>query len=220
MLERTRKICHNDLVTRDMYQLAQFPTNSFDYVLDIGANIGTFSFMSRVLNRKAKIVAVEPNRKNFNWLEANTAKLNILCDNRALGDGNPLWLRERRKPHPLDHRFMPSKPEDRESYSIPSTRLYSLFNQYYQEGDYCIKCNCEGGERYFIGHAEDEKILQGAKKIGLMIHFPGPKSDYNDCPTWEEYTAWVNHIFGSTHTIHYGYSNRRKGAGIFNMVKL
>ena len=220
MLEKARRPCNNELIRKDIYKIAQFPINSFDYVLDIGANIGTFSLMLRVLNRAAKIVAVEPNKENFAHLTTHMAGLGIITDSRALGDGSTLWLRERAKPHPLDHRFMPSRPENSSTYPVPSIRLHSLFEQYHQEGEYCIKCNCEGGERYFIAHPEDEKVLQGAKSVNLMVHFPGSKSDYPDCPTWEEYTAWIKHLFSSTHSIHYGHSHRGKGRGIFNMVKL
>jgi FkbM family methyltransferase len=218
MLVRTTQLANQALVLKDIYELERFPRNSFDFILDIGANVGVFSRAMRTLNRKAKIIAIEPNKQNFAWLSSNLIGLDITLNNRALGNGDPLWFRAEKTPHPLDHRFVEEQPPG-ETYQMPSERLGTLFNFYNGFGDYCIKINCEGGEQYLINDPEAEEILRGAKKIGLMIHFPGPKSFYPDCPTWEEYTTWINSVLSTTHEVHYGYSERRKGRGVFNAVR-
>ena len=218
MLARTTQLANQALVLKDIYELERFPRNSFDFVLDLGANIGVFSRTLRTLNRKAKIIALEPNKQNFSWLSDNLIGLDITLDNRALGNGELLWFRAEKTPHPLDHRFMESEPIG-ETYQIPSERLGTLFHAYNGFGDYCIKINCEGGEQYLLGDLEAEEVLRGAKKVGLMIHFPGSKSAHNDCPTWKEYTTWINGVLSATHDIRYGYSDRRRGRGIFNAIR-
>ena len=59
-----------------------------DIVIDAGANIGMFSLLaSKCVGREGKIIAVEPQKENFNFLEQNKRKNglnNIITINRAL----------------------------------------------------------------------------------------------------------------------------------------
>ena len=219
MLNAARLGCNRSLIYRDMYDLARFPQDSFDFILDLGANVGVFATMSRIKNLQAKIISLEPNKENFQHLQSSVAGLDITTLNAAFGPGTDLWFLAQEKAHSLSHQFIESPVQD--SYCVPSRTLQDIFSEY--EGakfnSYHIKFNCEGGEQHLLGDHEAEKILQNAAKISLMVHFPGSRSEFNAYPEWSTYSAWVNDIFHNTHEIHYGHSDRHKGRGVFNAVR-
>lgn len=65
--ERDKAMVFNEIVTRDQYKARELIR---DYVvLDIGANIGTFSFFVHYLAPQAKIFAFEPTQEIFTQLQ-------------------------------------------------------------------------------------------------------------------------------------------------------
>ena len=54
-------------------------------VLDIGSNIGMFSFMALCFTQKARVIAIEPDTVSFGCLNKNVAGLPIETHNWALG---------------------------------------------------------------------------------------------------------------------------------------
>jgi len=80
------KDVYTEVVNNDTYRLRQLDFQP-DVILDIGANIGTFSWFCSQLFPKAKIIAVEPNTDNFNNLKNNVPE-SVTCIQAALGYGS------------------------------------------------------------------------------------------------------------------------------------
>ena len=65
------------------YLLDDFHFNEGDIVIDIGANIGEFSYYL-AKKYKAKVISIEPEEKEFNCLKLNCKESNIELINKAL----------------------------------------------------------------------------------------------------------------------------------------
>src|SRR5579863_5011692 len=80
---------YGEVVTEDTYGLRKV-VGGIGLVLDIGANVGTFTRFARELFSNAFIVAVEPDPENFIHLQKFTNTYGIKFLNNALGHGR-MW---------------------------------------------------------------------------------------------------------------------------------
>lgn len=126
--------------------------DSIESIIDLGANIGLFSFMQAVLHPEKKIVAFEPEEKNFELLKRNMSQFsNVTCVKAGV------WFRDASvKVYPSRVKVYPSEtysegafyvgecdetdPEASFGYSIESIlKKYNLKN-------YMVKMDVEGAE--------------------------------------------------------------------------
>lgn len=212
--EEWREFGH--IVVDDLYRVRDWPTGSFDTIFDIGANIGIFSVFMRMLHPNTTIVAVEPAKGIQECLQNNTNMLNINIENKALGSGCELFFGCREGGNTLKSLFL--EEEKKNSYSVDSITLPSLFNKYNSES-YMVKFDCEGGEKYLIGDSESERILYNAKQVSMEIHFDSPKTNKYGWPSFNDYNDWINSVFTS-HTIDYYKSRGRYGYGHYCIRKV
>ena len=63
-------------------------SNKLSFLLDVGANVGTYSLLARDINKNCLIFAFEPVPKTFIYLQENVSKKNIKTFNFALGSDN------------------------------------------------------------------------------------------------------------------------------------
>ena len=60
------KIClkeFNKIVSKDLPDLRRYPSNYFDFIIDVGANIGIYTIYSKILFPNSKIISIEPDRE-------------------------------------------------------------------------------------------------------------------------------------------------------------
>lgn len=215
MLEKDWKSFYKECVKRDVYNFKRFGFNAFDYVLDIGANVGTFSTLAAITNPYAKVIALEPCKTTYEVLKNNVSRFEVTLDNNALGDGSVLYF--------SDQEYSGANIFSKEvlnSYSVNSLTLLNIFEKYNIKGNYFVKIDCEGGEQ-FILNDESKQLLLNAKGLGIEIHFSHPSctlEKFKNFPTWETYNNYFN-SFNDTHIVNYGNSNRKYGVGIYTLIK-
>lgn len=115
-------------------------------IFDVGAHVGLFTAYCRALNPDVKIVAIEPERKNFlalnNNIKANKLK-NILTVNAALaGENSRRELRISADSH--NHALFGSSDE---SQVVNARTLASIMDESKIHKAGLIKIDIEGGER-------------------------------------------------------------------------
>ncbi|MBX2800075.1 MAG: FkbM family methyltransferase, partial [Myxococcales bacterium] len=82
-----------EIILDDVYGIRGLDHGRVQYVLDVGANIGFFAVMARMLYPRAKIIAVEPIPATLDILRQNIAELDIAVDTCALGTGQPMYMK-------------------------------------------------------------------------------------------------------------------------------
>lgn len=211
----TKRTNEFSIIKYDIYKIRDLPKDDFEYVFDIGANVGFFSLQARILFPQAKIVAVEADKTIFNTLVGNAKFLNIDTENIAIGNGKKLLFVTRGSP--LD-----GLVSERDLLGLPSKEMNTytlkyLFDKYECTKDkkYMIKLNCEGAERFFIGDPESEDILKNSKQISMMAHFRSKLTPFAVWPEWKELDKWLKSLLKDTHTITYYSSNKNLGKGYY-----
>jgi len=203
----------------DLYRLRDANLQRFDIrtIFDIGANIGFHALLARALFPKAKIIAVEPAAEAFSYLEKNMGMLDVETLNVAIGIDGEMFFKPHDSGHILAHQFSPS---DTGNYSVRSMRLQDLFNMHHKGGEYLVKSNAEGVERYWIDDEETWPIFRRSLQTTIHTHFKPmnrPEHPHKDFPRWEEYVEWMDTVFSRTHSIEYHMSSRRRATGFFTM---
>ena len=192
------------IVLQDACRVRYWGLDYFDTVIDIGANIGVFSIMMRMLHPKARIIAVEPSNRSLDILRSNLDHMHIEIDARALGDGSVMHLQYGRKKSPMGDWFSPHK-KHKYSDSVETVPFWMIFEDNdCKIGDkFFVKIDCEGCEQYLVGDIKSENILVRASQVLLEVHFKAPKNPWHGdyMPEFEIYEEWVNDIFSKTHTI-------------------
>lgn len=179
-----------DIVRDDVYGVRGLNPDRVGFVLDIGANVGFFAVMCRMLFPRAKIVAVEPDPDAFAMLALNTAELDIVLDQRALGDGRRMYTEVI---DAADHTLNRTRSEPNgNGTAVPTSTLTSLLEAHAIEPERCVfKFDCEGGERYLLDSAATT-ILSRAFHIGIEFHQDSTMIGF---PRWKR---WL-HSFAQAH---------------------
>lgn len=201
------------ILWHDVWRVRNCPPNDFQFVFDIGANVGFFSLQARVLFPRATIVAIEPDPTAFPHLRTNMEGLDVRLENVGIGDGNPAYFGKRE--HPLSALITPQDWTLSEVTTINTVPFSFLFHKYGCKisNDYMLKSNIEGAEKYFIQDPGCQEIFKNAKEIGMMVHFKSPSTPYEHWLDWQEYDNWLRELLGDTHIVEYYHSNKKKGKG-------
>jgi FkbM family methyltransferase len=167
----------NEVIRGDTYGL-KHDGNSYDVIYDIGANVGMFSLFASVMFPEAKIIAVEPDEKNFEYVEMlSKFNTNITPVRAALGSGptyeftdtppgNRVW-RCNQMGYPDG--WTESHPQFKKS-SVPSMTLHQLWKQFGGSKPF-VKIDTEGAEHSLIGDTDSEGVLSGSLRIAMEIHY-------------------------------------------------
>jgi FkbM family methyltransferase len=201
-----------NIIGKDIYKVRGWEIGHFDYIIDIGANVGMFSMLMRMLQPQAKVIAVEPAEEAYPYLDLIAEAFSIDVVKKALGNGSPLYFKKRTMM--LNAMFVEEEGDD--SYEVESITLPELFSQYnIVHGKNCmIKIDCEGGEKYLFGDRETGNILRAAGQVSMEVHFISRGTQFDFWPTWEEIDEWVKDTF-THHTIQYYLSSKHRGYGHF-----
>ncbi len=156
-----------------------------DVVIDIGAHIGYYTLIAaKIVGKKGKVYAFEPDPKNFQLLKKNVAAngyQNVILINQAVTDRNGISKFYLSIPsNTTDHRSY--KFKDRiKTISVKSVTLDSFFKQTQKVN--LIKIDIQGGELQaltsgvnLINNNHDIKIITEFWPQGLIAAESKPKN--------------------------------------------
>jgi FkbM family methyltransferase len=124
--------------------------------VDVGAHLGFFSITSGVARRDLKILAFEPNPKNFRLLRANAAANgldNVICEQVAISDKDgvgTLYLTESDMSASLMKGFQEQDTKQTGEMRVRTRSLDSYVEEHGIAGPLVIKVDIEGHEPAFF----------------------------------------------------------------------
>lgn len=217
-----------EIILKDCYKFRYWNHDFFDYIVDIGANVGIFSLFSSMRHVNAKVFAYEPCKETFEDLIKNVGFIpNVECVNMALGDGEDLFFYDTEWSG-CNLFFKDEEMAKNLTYEINSCTLDSIFsnNDISVDNNYFIKIDCEGGERFLLDDKKAIDIIKDSCGSGIEVHFPphggNPRKDamerFSTFPEWEVYNDWMNDNFGKTHEVIYHCSSKMRGSGVYSLI--
>ena len=209
----------NIIVYKDSYHIRQYPMDTFDFILDVGANVGIYSVFMRMLHPHTPIVALEPCKETFGYLRTNTDMLNINLVEAAFGNPNvPLYFSPREKADLLNTIFADKPIGD--NYQVKVLSIADILKNYnldITKENHCLKFDCEGGEKHLIGDPVAEEAIIKSRHTAMEVHFYSRGTPFDYWVKWEVYNDWINDTFSKTHNIVYHSSNKHRGYGTYCM---
>ena len=140
-------------ITRALVEVLLQPGDVF---LDIGAHIGFFSLTAALSIDGLKVIAFEPNPKNFRILKANAAingLANLACEPVAISDQEgtaTLYLTESDMSASLMKDFQAEDTQQIDSIEVRTATLDSYLERHGVQGPLLIKVDIEGYEPAFF----------------------------------------------------------------------
>lgn len=142
-----------------------------DCYIDAGANIGLFSVLCKIKNPAAKIIALEPEKENFEMLKENTKGYDgIVCLN------NGIWYRDafckveasrcKANEHMMsDGAFWISECSKEDSGACRAYSLETIMNRIDSEDNIVLKMDVEGAEEKIF----ETNNLDWVKRCRLIV---------------------------------------------------
>ncbi|OGC92139.1 hypothetical protein A2899_01980 [Candidatus Amesbacteria bacterium RIFCSPLOWO2_01_FULL_49_25] len=157
-----------EIIIDGHYPLPRIPRPH--WIIDVGANIGTFSFVASKAYPQSKVLAFEPARKTYSLLQKNV-QLN--------GLGHVLTIQQAVSNHNGERQFY-SQPASGLSSLFPArpgssiekvrtTTLASIFKQYDITVCDILKLDCEGSE-YDILMSLPQRLLSRIRHAIIEYH--------------------------------------------------
>lgn len=185
-------LAHNliqEVLVQDCYQVRRLFNAPITTVVDIGANYGIFSVLSRFYWPKAAIHAIEPHEETHKGLIQNTGFLHITTHRLALGDGGFIAMRR----GGVSSGVAIAEPTEASNGDrVQSLRLPEIFERLkVRPGPgVFLKIDVEGSERFLRHHRDSEELLGLLGGFGMEIHAQTPK--WPTSPTKMEWLQWLN----------------------------
>lgn len=90
LLSECARLHEEEVIRSDSYNLKELYRNDKDikYVVDIGANVGAFSYYISQLYPDAKIIACEPSAECMEWIKKNTHDALLYVTKAIVGDSD------------------------------------------------------------------------------------------------------------------------------------
>jgi len=196
----------NPVIREDEYRVRELFGCSIDLIIDVGAHVGTFSVLSRMLFPTARIIAFEPCSDSFALLQDNVLNLNIECHKIALGDGT--YFAEPVRAAIPDNTggtaLLPGNQIASDTFRgmLAGCGITRLTNST------LVKVDCEGGEKQFLNSPEDTELLFSAGNICIEWHYDSSFPAHVDK---DLIRPWFNRNFDiSTTMATYGYDDDQK----------
>lgn len=158
---------YNEIIKLNVYDVDEKSIKNRN-VLDIGANIGTFSLLANYYGAK-KIIAIEPTHKTFNQLLENimiVGKTNITPIMSAVSDISNKII----KIHTNDNSGLNSQYNNSHSFNYSSTlSLSDTLKQFEDDPKIFLKVDCEGAE-YDILLNTSQEDMNKIDNVAIEIH--------------------------------------------------
>lgn len=220
---RTKKVLTGQFLTEknglgEVIAIRRFPMGTIKTVLDLGAHVGMFSVLAKLLHPGARVISIEPESTNFDLLTQNTRNLGIEARQLSVGCHGMTVLIE--GSNNVSHTFQyQNAPMGSVLRFVPSSTFPELvagFNIDTYHGLF-VKIDIEGAERTFLGDSKTEEILR--RCVG--IDFEGHTTV--EIPNAYDYIDWLRECFSDTHDITemgtWGNVKRRRGAAAILIKK-
>ena len=165
--EKFRSAIYNEVINEDVYSLKSIH-DPLDLIVDIGANLGYFSYFARQLFSNAKIIALEPTPETYGYLQQNIAKFNIETIQKGIGDGSLMELFIAKNPGS-------NKLLKKIDGNIETITLKQLVSKY--PVNYLIKFDCQEGEYSFL-HPDNLEVICNALYLCGEFHFPESHQEF------------------------------------------
>ena len=163
---------------RDEYRLAGIPLQSWECVVDLGANVGIFS--SRVSELARKVFSYEPFPGNREQLEKNLkTRENITVIHKAVAEkpGIIRLFMPESKRCTGSYSSFPDLRVSTESYQeVPSITLNQIFDDNKIFRCDLLKIDIEGQE-YEVLHSTDDEVLSRTMRIHGEYHNVEPDNE-------------------------------------------
>jgi FkbM family methyltransferase len=142
-------------------------------VVDIGANIGTFTVLAAsIVGPTGQVIAFEPVSATFARLQANVALNglhNVVACREAVGCDGTIEIRIGAK-SALSTAYGTIDPaEQTVSEMVPSLSIGGLFHRHHIDRIQLLKVDCEGGE-YGIFRALTPELASRIDQIAMEVH--------------------------------------------------
>lgn len=183
-----------EVCIRDYYQMRSLPFVP-DVIFDLGANVGAFTTMARVLFPNARIVSVEPHPETYSKLIETCGHFPcIRFVNKAIGTGDVVWHAKRQITPPyyaaLCSYVTPGQVgfsegemtspagqpgrDDHPPYSescVEVIRFDALMSGFVEPDNLVlVKSDCEGGENCIFTDEPSMQALRRVDCITMEIH--------------------------------------------------
>jgi len=170
---------YGTVVANDCYRLRQLDFVP-EVIFDIGGNIGVFTRFARELFPQARIIAVEPGKRNFeNLLLLTPERADMVLLNKAIGQGQ-LWTSVSAKNGAHEAYLSETKYLTGEWFrcrsqfvccDVESVMLDSLAAEHLGGKERVfVKIDCEGAEAVIFEHEPSMAVLAGADAFAIEIH--------------------------------------------------
>lgn len=216
--DRLANYLFRELILTDSYRIRQFANVEIDTILDIGANIGMFSMMARVLFPRARIIAIEPCQDTYDMLVENVRYLDIETVKSALGDGSVLQLSQQSN----SGKNMFVAADENATDTIKSVPLEAMASQYLKESKrFILKIDCEGGETCMLKNKPANRVVQRSVFTTMEVHFPTENlksGKFSSLPPASAFVDWANK-FHRTHAVRTK-MNQSSGTGMVMLKDL
>lgn len=159
-------LIHSIIVWEGEYDIS-IDADSFDVILDLGANIGLFSLLYAWRYPDKRIVAVEPEHGNASILRKNLGQVS----ERATVVQSGIWWRRADLnliDNGMDWGF--SVREANGEGSISGIAIDTLIEDYGLEGRLLVKMDIEGTEKVLFEHIREQKWIDRTSCLIMEIH--------------------------------------------------
>lgn len=185
-------LAHNlvqEVLVQDCYKVRRLFGAPIDTVVDIGANYGIFSVLSRFYWPTAAIHAIEPHEETHKGLIQNTAFLAITTHRLALGDGGFIAMRRGGASSGVAIAEPTTATATDRVQSMGLAEIFKRLNV--QPGPRVfLKIDVEGSERVLRNDPESTALLGQLGGFGMEIH--AQTSKWPSSPTKMEWLQWLN----------------------------
>ena len=157
----------------DQFDLRNFSNAKIETIIDIGANIGTFTILAKKIFPKANIICIEPIheniiqlRKNLDLNKINDSSVKIIeaAITEKKSKKVKIYLNKNHASHSTEKDFIGSTGK---SVLVKNINFSNL--DQYIKGNTLVKIDIEGQEKYII-KSEYKKLLSLATVILLEFH--------------------------------------------------
>lgn len=174
-------LIHSILVWEGEYDI-ELDTSKFEIILDLGANIGLFSILYGIKYYKKLIVAVEPEKKNYQLLKQNIESL----DGNVHSINSGIWWRDANLEivnNGMNWGFTVKESDLDENKNKKDTingiNIDTICKKFNLKGSMLVKMDIEGTEREIFEHIEEQEWINRTSYLIMEIHDKEGSDLYN-----------------------------------------
>jgi len=175
--------CIQEVIEKDCYRLKSWGLSKPKVIIDVGCQIGCFSFLACRTFTDCRVLSFEMVKENFLIAQHNLKDFkNNECINTAVGGRNPivgsLYNHNNTGGHKAVFKGADSyigEKRMKEGYELPDEDIKMLnfvqiFEDYNLKEIDFLKLDCEGSEHEILPHLFETGLINKIKNIALEMH--------------------------------------------------